>query len=123
MVPHETVESLRASAEEDLWTANLVKDRDDEKTRIICFHLQQYVEKMLKAKLLEKGIQYPRKHDLVSLLELFDNKEILDKHIENAANLSDYATAFRYERRIPSIEEMEAAFTSAQSMVSDINCL
>ena len=72
---------------------------------------------------MEKGIQYPRKHDLVSLLELFDNKEILDKHIENAANLSDYATAFRYERRIPSIEEMEAAFTSAQSMVSDINGL
>ena len=123
MVPHESVESLRASAEEDLWTANLVKDRDDEKTRIICFHLQQYAEKMLKAKLLEKGIQYPRKHDLVSLLELFDNKEILDKHIENAANLSDYATAFRYERRVPSIEEMEAAFTSAQSMVSDINSL
>ncbi len=64
-----------------------------------------------------------RKHDLVSLLELFGNKEILDKHIENAANLSDYATAFRYERRIPSIEEMEVAFTSAQSMVSDINGL
>lgn len=123
MVPHESVESLRASAEEDLWTANLVKDRDDEKTRIICFHLQQYVEKMLKAKLLEKGIQYPRKHDLVSLLELFDNKEILDKHIENAANLSDYATAFRYERRVPSIEEMETAFTSAHSIVSDIICL
>lgn len=123
MVPHETVESLRASAEEDLWTANLVKDKDDEKTRIICFHLQQYVEKMLKAKLLEKGIQYPRKHDLVSLLELFDNKEILDKHIENAANLSDYATAFRYERRVPSIEEMETAFTSAHSIVSDINYL
>lgn len=89
---------------------------------MICFHLQQYAEKMLKAKLLEKGIQYPKKHDLVSLL-LFGNKEILDKHIENAANLSDYATAFRYERRIPSIEEMEATFTGAQSMVSDINGL
>ena len=70
MVPHESVESLRASAEEDLWTAELVRDSDDEKTRIICFHLQQYVEKRIKAKLLEKGIQYPRKHDLVSLLEL-----------------------------------------------------
>ena len=120
MVPHESVESLEASAEEDLWTANLVKDNDDEKTRIICFHLQQYVEKMLKAKLLEKGIQYPRKHDLVSLLELFDDKEMLDRHIEDAANLSDYATAFRYERRVPSIEEMEASFISAQSIVRDI---
>lgn len=54
--------------------------------------------------MLENVIQYPRKHDLVSLLELFGNKEILDRHLENAANLSDYATAFRYERRIPSIE-------------------
>ena len=120
MVPHESVESLEASAEEDLWTANLVKDNDDEKTRIICFHLQQYVEKMLKAQLLEKGIQYPRKHDLVSLLELFDDKEMLDRHIEDAANLSDYATAFRYERRVPSIEEMEAASISAQSIVRDV---
>ena len=76
-----------------------------------------------EGKTLGERNQYPRKHDLVSLLELFDNKELLDKHIENAANLSDYATAFRYERRIPSIEEMETAFTSAHSIVSDINCL
>ena len=57
------MESLRASAEEDFWTANLVKDKDDEKTRIICFHLQQYAEKMLKAKLLERGIQNAKKDD------------------------------------------------------------
>ncbi len=121
MVPHESVESLRASADEDLWTAELVRDSDDEKTRIICFHLQQYVEKKIKAKLLEKGIQYPRKHDLVSLLELFNDKDLLDKHIKDAANLTDYATAFRYERRVPSIEEMESAFVSAQSIVSDVD--
>lgn len=121
MVPHESVESLRASADEDLWTAELVRDSDDEKTRIICFHLQQYVEKRIKAKLLEKGIQYPRKHDLVSLLELFNDKDLLDKHIKDAANLTDYATAFRYERRVPSIEEMESAFVSVQSIVSDVD--
>lgn len=121
MVPHESVESLRTSADEDLWTAELVRDSDDEKTRIICFHLQQYVEKRIKAKLLEKGIQYPRKHDLVSLLELFNDKDLLDKHIKDAANLTDYATAFRYERRVPSIEEMESAFVSAQSIVSDVD--
>ncbi|MBO6083545.1 MAG: HEPN domain-containing protein [Candidatus Methanomethylophilaceae archaeon] len=121
MVPHESVESLRASADEDLWTAELVRDSDDEKTRIICFHLQQYVEKRIKAKLLEKGIQYPRKHDLVSLLELFNDKDLLDKHIKDAANLTDYATAFRYERRVTSREEMESALVSAQSIVSDVD--
>ncbi|MBQ9689706.1 MAG: HEPN domain-containing protein [Candidatus Methanomethylophilaceae archaeon] len=123
MVQRETVESLRSSAEDDLWTAKLVRDSDDEKTRIICFHLQQYVEKTIKAKLLENGVQYPKKHDLVSLLELFDDKALLDKHLEDAANLSDYATAFRYERRIPSVEEMESAFLSAQSIVEDIRSL
>ena len=123
MVQRETVESLRSSAEDDLWTAKLVRDSDDEKTRIICFHLQQYVEKTIKAKLLENGVQYPKKHDLVSLLELFDDKDLLDKHLEDAANLSDYATAFRYERRIPSVEEMESAFLSAQSIVEDIRSL
>ena len=79
------------------------------------------MEKRIKAKLLEKGIQYPRKHDLVSLLELFNDKDHLDKHIKDAANLTDYATAFRYERRVPSIEEMESAFVSAQSIVSDVD--
>jgi len=123
MVQRETVESLRSSAEDDLWTAKLVRDSDDEKTRIICFHLQQYVEKTIKAKLLENGVQYPKKHDLVSLLELFDDKALLDKHLEDAANLSDYATAFRYERRIPSVEEMESVFLSAQSIVEDIRSL
>lgn len=123
MVQRETVESLRSSAEDDLWTAKLVRDSDDEKTRIICFHLQQYVEKTIKAKLLENGVQYPKKHDLVSLLELFDDKALLDKHLEDAANLSDYATAFRYERRIPSVEEMESAFLNAQSIVEDIRSL
>lgn len=121
MVPHESIESLRLSAEEDLWTAELVRDSDDEKTRIICFHLQQYVEKMIKAKLLEIGVQYPKKHDLVSLLGMFNDKELMDKHLEDAANLSDYATAFRYERRIPSVGEMESAFLCAQSIVSDVN--
>lgn len=123
MVQRETVESLRSSAEDDLWTAKLVRDSDDEKTRIICFHLQQYVEKTIKAKLLENGVQYPKKHDLVSLLELFDDKALFDKHLEDAANLSDYATAFRYERRIPSVEEMESVFLSAQSIVEDIRSL
>ena len=120
MASFETIDSLRASADEDFWTAELVRDSDDEKTRIICYHLQQYAEKKIKAKLLEMGISYPRKHDLVSLLELFEDEGLLAKHMENAANLSDYATAFRYERRVPSVEEMESAFNSAKSIVFDV---
>jgi len=60
MVQPETYESLVACAMEDLWNAKLVRDTDDEKTRLICFHLEQYVEKMIKAKLCERGLPYPR---------------------------------------------------------------
>ena len=56
----------------------------------------------------------------MSLLELFNDKELLDKHLKNAADLTDYATAFRYSLRIPSIDEMESAFTVAKAMVEDI---
>ena len=45
---------------------------------------------------------------------------MLDKHLKDAASLSDYATAFRYERRIPSVEEMESAFISAEAIVTDV---
>lgn len=123
MVQPETKESLLSCAAEDLWLAELVRDTDDEKTRIICFHLEQYAEKSIKAKLCELGIVYPKKHDLVSLLELFNNVELLDKHLKNAADLTDYATTFRYSTRIPSVEEMEQAFISAKSIVSDVDAI
>ena len=103
MDPPETRESLLACAADDLWNAELVRDTDDEKTRIICFHLQQYVEKSIKAKLCELGISYTKKHDLVNLLSLFGDSELMNNHMRDAAELTDYATTFRYSMRIPSV--------------------
>lgn len=76
---------------------------------------------MIKAKLCKMGQAYPKKHDLVSLLELLNKPELLEKHLVNAANLSDYATTFRYSSRVPSTEEMEDAFVFAESIVRDID--
>jgi len=120
MVQPESYESLVSCAQDDLWNARLIRDTDDEKTRLICFHLEQYVEKMIKAKLCEKGLTYPKKHDIVSLLELLDEPELMKKHLVNAVNLSEYATTFRYSSRIPSVEEMENAFVFAESIVNDV---
>jgi len=53
-------------------------------------------------------------------LELLNEPELLKKHLVNAANLSDYATTFRYTSRTPSVEEMESAFIFAESIVKDI---
>ena len=35
---------------------------------IVCFHLQQCVEKYLKARLEEAGLSFPKTHDLEQLL-------------------------------------------------------
>jgi len=40
---------LRKRAEGDLTSAKLICDSNEELTGIICYHIQQYVEKMLKA--------------------------------------------------------------------------
>lgn len=48
MAPPENRDSLLARAEDDLRAAEILRREDDEMTMIICFHLQQYVEKTIK---------------------------------------------------------------------------
>ena len=36
---------------------------------LVCFHLQQCLEKYLKARLVEAGLGFPRTHDLERLLD------------------------------------------------------
>ena len=64
MVPPENKSSLLERAEEDLRAAEILRKEDDELTTTICFHLQQYGEKVVKAKLDELGISYPLRHNL-----------------------------------------------------------
>ncbi len=62
-----------------------------------CFHAQQCAEKYLKARLCEAGIEFPKIHDLVALL----NQSLAIEpgwqcFREDLAYLSDFAVAFRY---------------------------
>jgi len=62
-----------------------------------CFHAQQCAEKYLKAMLCERGAEFPRTHDLVSLLELVLRAENPWEHFrEDLAYLSEFAVAYRY---------------------------
>jgi HEPN domain-containing protein len=52
-------------AEADFAAARLVRRSRKKHSRdIVCFHLQQCVEKYLKARLEEAAIVFPRTHDL-----------------------------------------------------------
>jgi HEPN domain-containing protein len=44
--------------------------RHGEALDMVCFHLQQGIEKLLKALLECRGVEYPPTHNLVALLDL-----------------------------------------------------
>ena len=62
-----------------------------------CFHAQQAAEKYMKAYLVSKLINFPKTHDLQSLLNLcITVNHSFNNLIEPAIRLSDYAIAPRY---------------------------
>ena len=64
---------------------------------LVCFHLQQCIEKYLKARLQEAGVAVPRTHDLERLLDLALPHEPLWSAVRPAmAALTDQAVESRY---------------------------
>ena len=62
-----------------------------------CFHSQQAAEKYLKAYLVSKQVNFPKTHDLQSLLNIcIAINSSFNEIIEPAIRLTDYAIAPRY---------------------------
>ena len=85
-------------AEADYSEAVLLRrSRKKHSREIVCFHLQQCVEKYLKARLEEAGIAIPKTHDLEHLLNLTLTVEPLwAARRPIMAALSDCAVLIRY---------------------------
>jgi HEPN domain-containing protein len=67
---------------------------------IVCFHLQQCVEKYLKGRLVEAGIAFPKTHDLERILDLVVATEPLWATFRPAlARLTNFAANLRYPGR------------------------
>jgi len=91
-------------AEADYAAALVLRRSRKKGTRdIVCFHLQQCVEKYLKARLVEAGITFPKTHDLERLLDLTLPVEPMWAALRPAmASLTDYAVEVRYPGRAAS---------------------
>lgn len=64
--------------------------------QILLFHLQQAVEKFLKALLSKKNIKFPRTHDIEKLIEICERNGInLPDYIEDFIDLTPFAVEFR----------------------------
>lgn len=92
---------------------------------IIGFHIQQAIEKSLKAVLLSRAIDYPRTHNLGLLLELCGRNNIqIPTDFSQVDIFNRFAVQWRYEL-LPSSDQLvfdrQAAYDLAQHICAWAN--
>ena len=73
----------------------------------LCFHAQQAAEKTLKAVLIFLEIDFPRTHNIRTLLDLLPEGIDVPQEVEESAILTDYAVESRYPRNSEPIDDDE----------------
>ena len=97
MSPTDSARELLELAERDYQAALILAHADNPQTDAAGFHLQQAVEKSLKAWLALKGVDYPRTHDLNPLLGLLEDQGERIDPFWSLLELNSFAVQFRYE--------------------------
>ena len=119
-------ESDLLSAEHNLLLGDLAP------TSIVCFHIQQAVEKYIKALLAYHGIDFPKTHDISYLLSILPgNSQNLCMDEVTTEKLSYFAVSGRYPGFDvePTAEEAQdllrkaTAFKKAVRAVLPLSCL
>ncbi|HEX6508001.1 MAG TPA: HEPN domain-containing protein [Chloroflexota bacterium] len=97
MTPHDRALELLALARQDEQAASVL-EAAAMADALVGFHYQQAVEKLLKALLAERGVDFPKTHDLVRLLRLTraENYDVPAVE-EDLARLAPFAVTMRYE--------------------------
>ena len=87
--------------QDELVLERLLGDRDvDDDT--LGFHAQQAAEKLLKAALVSRGVEYPRTHNLSVLIELLAKADVvLPQELADVDRLTPFGTVFRYDEVLP----------------------
>lgn len=94
----DVVKQWPAKAESDWSTVEILMASEHCPTEAVCFHCQQYVEKLLKAFLTLKGIEAPKTHDLRRLVQLASPFE---SNLAELAGDSDDLTVHGVQSRYP----------------------
>lgn len=90
-----------------------LQDRDI-REQLLLFHLQQAVEKFLKALLSLHHINFPKIHDIGELIELCEEAGVtLPEYVEEFISLTPYAVEFRYGLMIEEILDVNYYYQKA----------
>jgi HEPN domain-containing protein len=118
-------EILFKKAKADLSAANILYKKFNEANSgldlgLICFHLQQCAEKLMKAVLSKNQIEFPKIHDLDALLTIIKNNNIdLNPDRDLLIELNDYAVEGRYAIMQDDIENLQNIFGVIADMVNE----
>ena len=118
-------EILFNKAKADLSAANvlyarLLEGNSELDLEVICFHLQQCAEKLIKAVLSKNQIYYPRIHDLETLLNLLpENCIAFETDRELLIELNDYAVEGRYAIMNEELESIKDIFILLSDMTNE----
>ena len=114
----ETVKNRVEKAEHDLKIGRDEMQIPDPATDMVCFHMQQCVEKYLKAFLILHGREYPKTHRLSALVALCEQVDdsFAALQLWSVDELTDYATTLRYgeEFYMPDLDETRQAIDLAE---------
>jgi HEPN domain-containing protein len=120
MTPRDRARLLVAKAQDDENLIAEVIESEQVTDEIIGFHAQQAAEKLLKALLMAREIQYRKTHDLRELIDLlFEHAIILPESLMEIRTLSPFAVDFRYDY-LPSEEEVQFDRRNALEMVRQL---
>ncbi len=112
-------EILLRKAETDLQGAEVLYKSDNEflDVEIVFFHLQQSIEKFLKAILSYRGVHYTKTHDLEQLFKLLGTEFILNKSdIEFIEELNMCAVQGRYDYVSDALNNIDDFFDIAKKV-------
>jgi HEPN domain-containing protein len=100
----EEAQRLLRLAERDRETFEILANSDKRSHAAAGFHAQQAVEKALKALLCLRDLDFPRTHDLETLLALLSNSGTTPPvALAEVRPLTPYAVDFRYDDEIAAL--------------------
>jgi len=100
------VASWKRRSCQDLKAAKVLTGEDD-MLETALFHLQQAIEKALKAYLVWCAVNFPHTHDLEVLIDLAKEKDADFDQLDSVTAITDFAVAGRYPESDQWIEDCD----------------
>ena len=97
MEPYDEARQMLAAASRDFRALTGMFEPEVFADEVFGFHVQQAVEKALKAWLSLLSVEYPRTHDISLLLGILDAKGERVELFEDLVEFNSYAVQYRYE--------------------------